>query len=181
MKNTLQLNIGLNTNDGGTLAVGEAATAIRRAGLIITASRIVNGAWNGTPEQTLAVECLPALPICHGGCRLAILSAIGKLARELRQTCIALAWPEGHGELCPPQSGMEFDASLFHGVEAPTVPLKADCPPSEREQFIAYLEGTLIPDLEASGYEATAEDFKTCVRFMDKLTPARTPEVTSGW
>ena len=118
MKNSIQLNIGTATHDGGELTVPEIATALRRHGLVLTACRVVvNGEWNGVPEEALAAECLPALPVCHAECRLAIASAIGKLARELRQTCIALLWPEGHGELCPPQSGMDFNPARFHPAE----------------------------------------------------------------
>ena len=35
-----------------------------------------------------------------------------------------------------------------------------------KAEFIDFLESTLIPDLEASGMDATAEDFKTAVYFM---------------
>tara|TARA_R110002110_G_scaffold127916_2_gene307250 strand:+ start:4880 stop:5095 length:216 start_codon:yes stop_codon:yes gene_type:complete len=35
-----------------------------------------------------------------------------------------------------------------------------------KAEFIDFLEATLIPDLEASGMDATAEDFKTAVYFM---------------
>lgn len=45
------------------------------------------------------------------------------------------------------------DASPVDGWEAP-------------EQFCAYLEGVLIPDLKDSGYECTAEDFETAVAFI---------------
>ena len=37
---------------------------------------------------------------------------------------------------------------------------------SSKEEFIEYLENTLIPDLQDSGSMATAEDFATAVRFM---------------
>tara|TARA_B100000131_G_C17634774_1_gene417502 strand:+ start:144 stop:359 length:216 start_codon:yes stop_codon:yes gene_type:complete len=36
----------------------------------------------------------------------------------------------------------------------------------EREEFIWFLENTLIPDLKESGRHATAEDFETAVFFM---------------
>ena len=35
-----------------------------------------------------------------------------------------------------------------------------------RERHIAFLEGTLIPDLKESGHEYTAEDFETLVEFL---------------
>ncbi|MAK37227.1 MAG: hypothetical protein CMC15_13825 [Flavobacteriaceae bacterium] len=35
-----------------------------------------------------------------------------------------------------------------------------------REEFIHYLESTLIPDLKRSGMFYTAEDFETAVYFM---------------
>ena len=39
-----------------------------------------------------------------------------------------------------------------------------------REEFIAYLEEQLIPDLRESGRDETADDFATCV---DLLAPMR--------
>ena len=35
-----------------------------------------------------------------------------------------------------------------------------------KEQFICFLEETLIPDLKESGMDFTAEDFETAVYFM---------------
>lgn len=35
-----------------------------------------------------------------------------------------------------------------------------------KDEFIAYLEETLIPDLYRSGNECTAADFEACVLFM---------------
>ena len=37
-----------------------------------------------------------------------------------------------------------------------------------KEEFIGYLEGTLIPDLEESGYTETAKDFKEAVYWLNK-------------
>lgn len=126
MKNTITLNIGLNTPTG-TLTVPEVATALRRHGLILTASRLAVGRWEGKEEQTLAVECLPALPLCHNECRAAVAIGIGKLARELGQACVALQWPEGHGELHPNVG--KFDPAEFKQVFTPapvvTCPVEA--------------------------------------------------------
>ena len=36
-----------------------------------------------------------------------------------------------------------------------------------REQFIAYLRTTLIPDLRETGMTATAADFEACCLFME--------------
>lgn len=128
MKNSIQLNIGTATVDGQTLAIPEIATALRRHGLVLTLARVVTGQWEGKEETTLAVECLPALPVCHHECRLAITSAIGKLSKELRQTCIALAWPDGSGELCPPVSGQTFDPLFFHPADKVTFAETAGVP-----------------------------------------------------
>lgn len=38
------------------------------------------------------------------------------------------------------------------------------------EEFIEYLETTLIPDLKESGRDATAEDFEKCVEYMQSRT-----------
>ena len=37
------------------------------------------------------------------------------------------------------------------------------------EDFAEYLEETLIPDLEANGSQATADDFKEAVYWIDQL------------
>lgn len=37
-----------------------------------------------------------------------------------------------------------------------------------REEFIAYLRETLIPDLRESGRDATADDFQTAIEFMEE-------------
>jgi hypothetical protein len=49
------------------------------------------------------------------------------------------------------------DMALGHGPD-PRI--------DERDQFIEYLTQTLIPDLRESGRDATADDFETCVRYM---------------
>jgi hypothetical protein len=41
--------------------------------------------------------------------------------------------------------------------------------PEVIEEFIAYLENTLIPDLKESGHEYTAEDFEKCIAIMRNL------------
>ena len=44
-------------------------------------------------------------------------------------------------------------------------------PTLTKEEYIAYLETTLIPDLRESGMEATAEDFETAVMLLKAETP----------
>jgi hypothetical protein len=39
----------------------------------------------------------------------------------------------------------------------------------EIDDFIEFLETTLIPDLLDSGYDATAEDFQEAIRIIDYL------------
>ena len=39
--------------------------------------------------------------------------------------------------------------------------------PGEKEEFMDYLNQRLIPDLQESGYEATARDFTVCLAFME--------------
>lgn len=183
MKNTITLNIGLNTPTG-TLTVPEVATALRRHGLILTASRLAVGKWEGKEETTLAVECLPALPICHLACRAAIAVGIAKLARELRQTCIALQWPEGHGELCPNVD--KFDPSEFKQVFPPApAPVAAACPVQaviaackHQADVAENNDEPLVRDnyLYASEFLRTNREALAAV-----ITPTRTSEVTSGW
>lgn len=176
MKNTITLNIGLNTPTG-TLTVPEVATALRRHGLILTASRLAVGRWEGKEEQTLAVECLPALPLCHNECRAAVTVGIAKLARELRQTCIAVQWPEGHGELCPNVG--KFDPAEFKQVFTPA-PVAAAC---QVQAVISSLREMLDTFEDNAQYDD--DDAEVIARAREALaaviTPARTSEVTSGW
>ena len=112
MKNSIAINIGLARKDGQENTVPTVAASLRHHGLILTHARIVRGEWQGKPECTLAVEALCALPLCHEECRLAVKVSVQRLAAELSQDCIAVQWPEGHGELIPPVA--EFDATCFH-------------------------------------------------------------------
>lgn len=116
MKNSLLLNIGLARNDERENTAESIGHALRDRGLILTASRIVTGEWQGRPETTLACEVLPALPLCHVSCRQAVGIQIGRLAEDLGQDCIALQWPEGNGELVPEIDGERFDPLFFHPV-----------------------------------------------------------------
>ena len=185
MKNTITLNIGTATNDGGNLTIPEIATALRRAGLVLTSARIVTGQWEGKEETTLVVECLPALPICHAECRAAVTVGIAKLARELRQTCIAVRWPEGHGELCPNVSGQPFNPDFFHPVFPPapvvTCPVEAVISACKHQADVA--ESNDEP-LVRDNYLYAAEFLRTNREALAAViapAPARTSEVTSGW
>lgn len=114
MKNTIQFNIGLARNDGKENTVPTVASSLRQHGFILTASRIVAGTWQGKPETTLAFEALAALPLCHAECVLAVGASIKRLALDLGQTCIAVQWPDGRGELVPNVG--KFDPKQFHAV-----------------------------------------------------------------
>ena len=110
MKNSIQLNIGTRT-PAGELTVPEVATALRRAGFVLTHSRVVESQYNGMPETCLAVEALCALPLCHAECRLAVSVTLAKLAKDLRQECVAVRWPDGGAELIPDTGA--FDAQWW--------------------------------------------------------------------
>ena len=189
MKNTLQINIGTATVDGQTLTIQEIASALRRHGLVLTASRIVTGQWEGKEETTLAVECLPALPICHAECRLAIVSAIGKLARELRQTCIAIAWPDSTGELVPDVGA--FDPLFFHPADRVTYAEAAGVPACDclANVMDACLHNSLVSrdNGDRTGcdkYWRLGQDLQSNadnLRAVICPTPSRNPEITSGW
>ena len=124
MKNSIQLNIGTRT-PAGELTIPEVATALRRAGFVLTHSRTKESLYNGVPETCLAVEALCALPLCHVECRHACAVVLAKLAHDLRQECIAVRWPDGGAELIPNTGA--FDARFWvdpRGVE--TVPAPGD-------------------------------------------------------
>jgi len=55
-------------------------------------------------------------------------------------------------------------SSKFGGVTSHSVNSGTEW--ESKEEFIDYLENTLIPDLKESDHVATAEDFETAVGFM---------------
>jgi ABC-type uncharacterized transport system YnjBCD permease subunit len=114
MKNSIQMNIGLTRQDGRENSTETVALALKHAGFILTACRIVTSEWQGTPERTLACEVLVSLPLCHAECRLAIGATVKRLATDLCQSCIAVKWPEGHGDLIPPVA--PFDGQYWKPV-----------------------------------------------------------------
>ena len=126
MKNSIQLNIGTRT-PAGELTVPEVATALRRAGFVLTHSRTKESLYNGVPETCLAVEALCALPLCHVECKHAVAVTIARLAKDLRQECIAVRWPDGGAELIPNVGA--FDAQWWVDPrEVETLPAPENTP-----------------------------------------------------
>ena len=171
MKNTLQINIGLTTASNTSVGIHLLLQDLRAAGLYVINSRIALGCWQGVPECTLVAECLFAVPLCHPEAKCAVRASLARVAARHDQTCVAILWPDSTGELVPDVGA--FDPLFFHPADRVTFAETAGACDADKEQLFAYLTGTLIPDLEASGDEATAEDFKTCIRFMSHPSPAR--------
>jgi hypothetical protein len=114
MKNSILINVSTARADGRENSVESISLALRGKGFRILSSRIVRGEWEGKPEISLALELLAALPLCHLECLLATRIAIQRLSEELGQDCIAVEWPNGHGELVPEQRGVKFQEEFFH-------------------------------------------------------------------
>lgn len=190
MKTLITLNIGLTTTKKTRVDIHHAISAIVACGVSVTSSAVVNGEWEGKPEQTLFIQGFVQDP--HGiGFRAQLYLA----SRLLSQHCLAL-WFDGKGELIGDNPDKwEFDASLFHfhpEGKRPELPL-SECQAIQAEhaakiaamdihgedrslplivndwtaeKFCSYLEETLIPDLKESGLDATAQDFETAVEFI---------------
>lgn len=182
MKTLVILNIGLETTRNTRVDVHHAISAVIACGVSITSSAVVNGEWNGKPEPCLFVQGFVADPFAVG-----FRAQLYLASRLLSQHVIAL-YHDGHGELIGDNpEGWTFDAGLFHfhpegkrpelqlsecqAIQSETAERiaahKAQIDGWEsQEQFTAYLEGVLVPDLKESGYEATAEDFETALQFI---------------
>lgn len=200
MKNTFQINIGLNTSNNNPVEIHRLLQDLRAAGLHNINSRIALGYWQGQPECTLVAECLFAIPLCHPEARLAIRVSIARIAEQHGQECIALLWPEGHGELVP--SVGDFDPNQFRPVyppeetpapaPAPACDCAGDlravtCPTPDRRFFecITHDLGNIRDHAEEIGNAQACiiKEINSLLEIIRPLaiTPARTPEVTSGW
>lgn len=152
---SIQLNIGLAVTGQATpLRLSDVQTALAYEGLIITRSRVAQSAT----EPTLCCECAVEAPELFNP-----TSAIYALAVTLQQEAIAWRTDSGHGFVTGPQARQwgAFDPAQFLPVVDPQ-----EIDGWTRERFLSYLTGQLIPDLEAAGMEATAEDFSTAVKFL---------------
>lgn len=180
MKTLVTINIGLETTRNTRVDIHHALSAVTACGVSITASAVVNGEWDGKPEPCLFVQGFVADPFAVG-----FRAQLYLASRLLSQHVIAL-YHDGHGELIGDNpEGWTFDAGLFHFHPEPIRAPLSECQAIQKEtaeriaahkaqidgwespeQFCAYLEGVLIPDLETSGFTATAEDFETAVAFI---------------
>ena len=118
MKNTLELNVGLDSARLGHIPAETAQGLLALLGFTVHASREVVGEWEGKPESTLALLVSPPCECAAPSCREMIRAKIQAASRQLGQECIAIRWPEGQGELVPP-CAYAFNPELFH---SPTVP-----------------------------------------------------------
>jgi len=189
MKTLITINIGLETTAQTRVDVHHALGAIAACGVSITTSAVVNGEWEGKPEPCLFVQGFVADPL-----GVAFRAQIYLASRLLSQHVIAL-YSDGRGELIGDNpEGWEFNAELFHFHPEKRVRLDVGALPcqyseyqaiqaetAERiaahkvalvdgwespEQFTAYLEGVLIPDLKRDGFEAIALDFENVIAFI---------------
>lgn len=189
MKSLIVLNIGLETTKQTRVDIHHALSAVIACGVSITASAVVNGEWNGKPEPCLFIQGFVADPLAVG-----FRAQLYLASRLLSQHVIAL-YSDGRGELIGENpEGWEFDAEIFHFHPEKRVRLDVGALPcqysecqaiqaetAERiaahkvalvdgwespEQFTAYLEGVLLPDLKRGGFEATASDFETAIAFI---------------
>ena len=152
----LELNIGLSCKDGHRINYIALLNSLTGSGFACASYRIVNSSCDDGEEQCLA--WLGSAPSDWEEQLLCLSDRYG-------QDCIA--WRACGFAGARPYD--EFNEALF----IPALP-DADelATPQERinckDSFVEYLTGTLIPDLEESGMEATAEDFKTCIQYMNQ-------------
>ena len=169
MKTLTVLNIGLETTKGNRVEIHHAINEIQRAGLQVMTSCVVHGMWEGKPEETLVVS---GLAYDSPELRPRLYSA----SRALSQHCIAV-YANGKGELIGDNpNAYEFDLSLFH-FHPEGKPVLSECERMQAkhatkaesvkdetaENYIAWLESTLLPDLDNDGFEATANSFRELI------------------
>lgn len=168
MKTLITLNIGLTTTTQTRVDIHHALCAIAACGVSITASAVVNGEWNGKPEPCLFVQGFVADP--HG---VTFRAQLFLASRLLSQHCIAIYF-DGRGELVGDNpEKWEFNPALFHfhpegRAASQGIPAEVIDGWRNADQFTTFLRETLIPDLKASGYIATAEDFETAIKFIHR-------------
>lgn len=105
----IEVNIGLATNDGGTITVAQAIEAVQRAGFIVAAHRVVYAQHAFGGEDTLVAKLLDTKPSgWHQEFRLHLV------AKELRQDAIAVLLQVG--KLVGPHAERwgGFDPAYFH-------------------------------------------------------------------
>lgn len=109
MRTLITLNVGLDTIQGNQVQIHHAISAIQACGVSLVASGIVQGEWEGKPEQTLVLQGLVSDASAVG-----FRAQLYLAAKLLSQHCIAI-YHDGAGELIGPNSqGWKFDESLFH-------------------------------------------------------------------
>jgi len=115
-RNTITLNIGLTDSIGEPVPIHKAIAALQLRGFAVINSRVACGTWQGVIEYTLVVECAFALPCERIESILASKAAVFRLTMDLGQTCIAIRWQDGCGELVPQQIGTPFDTASFYDI-----------------------------------------------------------------
>lgn len=159
----IELNIGLNSKTQGTLNPNEILNALTGRGFTLIKYRVQESQCKDGIEKCLAVKA---------ECPADWQTQLASLSDKLGQDCIALCGFVGHSP---------YDAFCAELWAAPVAVQLSECQAIQAEhakrlalvdgwespeQFTAYLEGALIPDLKESGMEATASDFETAVKFI---------------
>lgn len=110
--------------------------------------------WNG--------NAIPMKPTFDRGCEITRVFA-SRGGREINNRGMTLAYPHDVTKEALLRAKEEIEHKLASmEVAAP----KAD--DWTRETFLDYLEESLIPDLIESGSEATAQDFRTAIKFLSQ-------------
>lgn len=106
----LEVNVGLSTNDGGTVSVTQAIAALQRRGFVVVAQRVVCARHAKGSEDTLVARLL--LPKQPG----TALTRLYFVAKDLRQDAIAVMWSDAAGILVGPRASEwgSFDPYYFH-------------------------------------------------------------------
>ena len=145
MKN-IELNIGLSSKTLGTINPIEVLNALTGAGFTLLAYRVVPSACADGGEDCLAVQATAPREW---------EAQLDALAVRYGQDCIAVTLFAG------PAPYKSFVAKYWKT----SVPVPSEMPEATRN-YITWLEECLIPDLEESGREATADDFRTCIEMI---------------
>lgn len=179
----IELNIGLASKTLGTLNPNEVLNALTERGFILIKYRLVDSVSRDGKETCLAVKC---------ECPADWQTQLASLSDKLGQDCISLCGFIGHSPydaFCAElwKSPEAVQLSECQAIQAETLSKlsKLQLSPCQaiqakhkaraereefngftRQEFLNYLEFTIIPDSRESGSEGYAEDLETALHFL---------------
>ena len=154
----IEINIGLSSKTLGNLNPNEVLNSLTGRGFNLITYRVQESVCKDGEERCLAVK-VEAPEDWQVQLRV--------LSDRYGQDCIAVVGFIGHSpyDAFVPSLWVEPAKVELSPCEAIQAKHRAKARGEDADEFIAYLLGTLIPDLQESGWDSTAEDFQTLIDF----------------